>query len=110
MKIFMLLLFILSAQFAPSSFAKTQVKNIVEITATSSAAIGLAANRNRNYLLVQNAGSYDVYLKFDSAPTGTDGIKIAPGGNYEAYEAPINSFYVKTATSPSSIKIYEGND
>ena len=107
MKILMLILFILTASFAQ---AKTQVKPLVEITATSTASIGLSANHNRNYLLIQNLGPDDVYLKFISAPTGTDGIKIPLGGNYEAYEAPINAFYVITPSSTADLKIYEGEN
>jgi hypothetical protein len=54
-------------------------------TVTTTSTVVLAANANRQYLLIQNNDlSGQIYVTFGAAATPTTGIKIGPGGNYES--------------------------
>ena len=78
-----------------------------EITITGTQV--LPYNRYRSYLLIQNKGASDVYLKFDTTHTATEGIKITAGGNYEPYKVPFNSLHMVTASGTSSITVNGGH-
>lgn len=84
------------------------IKTQGEITATTTPAQVVGANMRRKYLLVLNKGTQDVYLKFETAPTGTQGILIPRGGNYESIDVPISPAFVKTNASTSALFWMEG--
>lgn len=51
---------------------------------TTSSAQMLAANANRQYALLQNDGTVDVYIKVGAAAVANQGIRLlANGGSYE---------------------------
>ncbi len=55
---------------------------------TSSTAAVLALNDDREYALIVNDGSVDVYLKIGAAAVANQGIRInASGGSYEMSRA-----------------------
>lgn len=84
------------------------IKNQGEFTATTSSQQLVSANMRRKYLLVQNKGSRTMYLKFELSPTGTQGIEIPPGGNYESIDMPISPAFVKTSSGSSVGFFMEG--
>lgn len=94
------------AAFGASDQTSTTTQSTV--TATGTSTLVLAANLNRNYLLVQNKGSADVILKLGSVQSGSEGIIIPASGNYEPIRVPIDSLYLKSSTSTQSVFIYEG--
>jgi hypothetical protein len=56
----------------------------VNATVTNASAQLLAANTNRQYLIIQNNDpSGNIYVNFGNAATAANGIKIAAGGAYE---------------------------
>lgn len=79
-----------------------------EATATTTPAQLVSFNQRRKYLLVQNKGSRTVYLKFEAAPSGTEGIEIPPGGNYESTDVPIGAAFIKTNAGTSAVFYLEG--
>lgn len=103
------LLFSAPIAFYPSARAEIiSIRNQGEVTATTTAQQLVAANMRRKYLLVQNKGSRTIYLKFETAPTGTQGIEIPPGGNYESVDMPISPAFVKTNSGSSAVFFMEG--
>jgi hypothetical protein len=99
-----LVLFILLISF--NSMAT--VVSRTEGTATGTSAQAIAADSERKYFLIQNKGSETIYLKFDSAHSGTEGIVIPAGGNYEPVKAPLNSVWLKSSTGSQSYVIFHG--
>ena len=78
----------------------------VEVTSTS--AIVADVNADRNYLLIQNIGSEAVFCKAGGAQTGTEGIKIVAGGNWEPFVVPRQVIYGNVATDPSNVSVIQG--
>lgn len=78
----------------------------VSVTGTSTQA--LAQNGLRTYLLIVNTGANTIIVKFGSAQSGTEGVPIPPGGNYEPSKAPANSVFLETASSTSTASIIQG--
>jgi hypothetical protein len=68
----------------------------------------LPANTLRTYLIIQNAGAVNVIVKFGGVQTGSEGVVIGPGGNYEPIKAPANSVYMISASSTASVTLVEG--
>ena len=81
----------------------------VTVTVTSTSTQELAQDNLRAYLLIVNNGAVPVYVKFGSAQTGTEGVAIPAGGNYEPYHAPANSVWMDTASSTASCTIIQGH-
>jgi hypothetical protein len=105
--IILTLLFGSFAHAASGDSVKIQTQTVV--TATGTSTLALAANSYRRYLLLQNNGSTTVYVKFGSAHSGSEGVWILPGGNYEPIKAPIGAIYLKTASSTDDVTIIDGN-
>mgnify|MGYP003657348207 CR=1 FL=1 len=81
------------------------------ISVTTSSYVALAANPGRVYLLIQNndTGSSTIRVKFNSAITGTEGVVITAGGNYEPMIPPTGSVHVQSsAASGVTATIIEG--
>lgn len=77
--------------------------------ATTTSAKVLNADLERKYLLIQNRGVDSIYLKIESAHSGTEGIVISAGGNYES-EMPIyNEIWLKSASGSQPYEILTGN-
>ncbi len=77
-------------------------------TATVTSTQVMAKNSLRTYLIILNTGSNSMYVKFGSAQSGTEGILIPAGWNYEPDLAPSNSVWVVTASSTTSYTIMQG--
>lgn len=70
---------ILSAKQPQSALFNNQQK-----TVTNASAVLLAANANRQYLMVQNKdGGGSVFLSFGTAATTANGVRVIPGGAFE---------------------------
>ena len=80
----------------------------VEGTATDTSTKVMDQNTLRSYLIILNTGGTDIYVKFGSAQSATEGIKIPSGWNYEPEVAPSNSVWVVTASSTSTYTIMQG--
>jgi hypothetical protein len=80
---------------------------------TSTASEVLSATGNRRFLLVQNIGSNDVYLKFGGNPTAaSDGILLTPNGKGSlVMDVMVESqslHAVCNATETSTLMVIEG--
>lgn len=109
MKVLLGIVFLFLATYSPDIFGVTVAKSQTELTATTTSTKYLENNSLRNYLLIVNKGSVTIYVKFGSASTGTDGVPIVAGGNYEPFEAPIDSVYIKSSSGSQPVLIFEGN-
>lgn len=87
-----------------ASFLKTQTTAAVNGTSS----LVLAANTYRNYLLLVNRGATTIYVKFNAAHTGTEGVPIPSGGNYEPPNPPAEAVYAVTAGAAESLFVTEG--
>ncbi len=74
--------------------------------ATSSPFIALAANNNRNYLLIQNLGSSNLSVSFGSSSVG---ILIPAGGNFEPEKGIRSKITVSSTLGSQSYAILGGN-
>ena len=93
--------------FSTKVFANSQAVPLSVVATTTSTQV-LPYNNLRSYLLIQNIGSNTIVVKMNSAQTGTEGVQIPPGGNYEPYGAPVNAVYIETLTGSSAVTIVQG--
>lgn len=68
----------------------------------------LAFNPSRCYLLIQNNGATSIIVKLGSVQSGTEGVVIISGGNWEPPIAPINSVWAESASSTDAATVIEG--
>lgn len=97
--------------FLLSFNARADVYNLgqqLEVNATTTSTEALAANGQRFYLLIVNKGTQTVYVKFNASSTGTEGIPIPAGGNYEPLHVPTTSVYVLSSSGTQALYILEG--
>jgi hypothetical protein len=81
----------------------------VDVTCDSSGEQLIAPNPIRKYLIFVNKGSVAINVTPNAAPTGTTGIPILAGQNYEQnVTVGVNSWYCKTASSSTTISVTEG--
>ncbi len=104
-------LFVILAMISATCFANQVLFGpplVVNATATSAKVLN--ANSLRKYLLIVNKGDYAVEIKLGSSvQSGTEGIPIPAGGNYEPIQAPGNAVYAVTITGTSALTIIQGN-
>jgi hypothetical protein len=86
----------------------TVIVNSADIEVTSVSSQKLPRNLNRKYLLIVNKGTQIIYVKYDSAHTGTEGIPIPVGGNYEPWIAPTNAIFMRSASGSQNVQVTEG--
>lgn len=79
-------------------------------TVTNASAILVPLNLARQYLLIQNNGTGDVYLSFGVAATVAAGIKVLPGGSYEmpTTQTTQNIHAIGSIASNANIVVVEG--
>ena len=79
-----------------------------EATATTTSGSVLSAQPKRNYLLIQNKGTVNVYIGIGAATTGTEGIVIPAGGNYEPFKVSGKAIFAQSASGSQPLVILEG--
>lgn len=79
------------------------LQTYVGVTATTTAAQALPYQAGRKYLLIQNKGAVQVVLTWNGAGSGTEGIAIPAGGSWEPVVIPVNSLWVKSASSTADV-------
>lgn len=103
--VFVIFLMLFGAQAAAEGVALSQQKAFTASTTSSKA---LDAQKYRKYLLIQNQGSVDIYVKFRGASTSSEGIIISAGGNYEPERPPKEAVYIESASGTPTVWIVEG--
>lgn len=105
-----ILLAIISMCFVASPAYATVFYATPSVVSLTTASTKLLDQDNmRTYLIIQNQGTANIIVKAFSAITGTEGVIIPPGGNYEPYLAPGNAVYAKSATGTNSVTIVQGH-
>lgn len=80
-------------------------------TVTNASAQLLAANANRQYLLIQNKDAQgDIYVTFGAAATAGNGIRIEAGGNFtmEGTQSTQAVYAVGTVANNANVLTVEG--
>jgi len=77
-----------------------------QITVSTSATEVVAANTERQSVLIQNSGSDPVYVGFDNAVTASDGIEVAAGGTY-ADETYTGDVYAVAGAGTNDVRFQE---
>lgn len=95
--------FALSA-FGADSFVSQQYEMSVSTTASAISGSNLSAR----YLLIVNKGTDVVRVKMGSAPTGTEGIPIPVGGNWEPQAVPQETIYIKSDSGTQAVYVLRG--
>lgn len=92
-----------------NSFGETFTANqqLTGTVSSSSSVKVLEPYAVRNYLLIMNTGSYSIYAKMGGAHVSTEGVIIPAGGNWEPFNVPVDSIYLKGA-SASTYNLVEG--
>lgn len=93
-----------------TSNAFSQVRGVqYDATVTTSSALVIEASATRKYLLIQNKGSTNIFVKVNSVHVANEGVEIVAGGNWEpSPESLINSFYMKSSSGSDTVSITEG--
>lgn len=79
-------------------------------TVGTSSTVALAANKDRGYLIVQNNGSSTCLISFGTAISGSEGLHIEAGQNYEPTTGFIKSaIYMKCNLASQPIQFAEAN-
>lgn len=102
-------LLLLLVLLGTKAHAFCELSNTATVTATTTSALLLDRDNQRKCLVVQNTGSYSVYVKPNSAHSSTEGIEIPAGGNWEPPNVPHNPLYVLAASSTVPVKLLYGN-
>ncbi len=95
----------------PAAFAvqdSIYMKQQLVVTVTTGSTKEMDENLLRKYLLIQNNGTTNVIVKLASTQSGSEGVVIVPGGNWEPSKAPTSALYMKSASSTDSVLIIEG--
>lgn len=92
--------------FAQSN--QSVIQQRIEGTATTSSASELDANLKRKYLLIVNKCSETMYVGVGASTSGTEGIPIPQGGNYEPFVVPVDEIFLKAASTTCDFIIVEG--
>lgn len=99
---------ILLISFSVPAFASV-VMTTTEGTATTTSTMVLDVSQTRRYLLIQNKGDEDLYVKTQTAHgAGEEGVVIIAKGNWEPIEAPIDRVYLKASTGTLDYTIVTG--
>lgn len=85
----------------------TQQQITFVATVTSTQAI--ASNLDRKYILIQNRGAASIYVKANSAHSGTEGLEIVSSGNWEPIVVPVDAFFIRSASGSVNVTIIEGH-
>lgn len=88
--------------------SQSAINRQLEVTATTTSNLVIGGHVKRNYLLVVNKGTGPVLLKFVSAHTGTEGILVPAGGNYEPMRVPMDSLYIRSVSGSQLVSVTEG--
>jgi hypothetical protein len=105
MKLFILLFVaLLSTVFAAPVVMQSQSTVYSQTTSY----LALPANTSRKALVIHNLGPEDVFINYNSAHTGQNGIFIPKFTTYEPLNTPLNSVYSLSTATYSYLSVYEG--
>ena len=106
--IFLVLLTLFSFVLPTISFANFTVQNQLTVSVTTVSTQQLPSNLSRKYLLIINNGSNSIVVKFGSVQTGTEGVLVPSGGNYEPSSVPADAVFMESASGTNTVTIIEG--
>ena len=109
MKLLIILSLLSLNAFATSSDRKFNIKQYVSGNATTVSTKILDGYTDRCYLSIINLGSDAMYVKINSAHSGTEGMKIPANGYWEPSVVPVGALFVKVGTTTSAFELTEGS-
>lgn len=106
MKFFSLVILIM---FPLHVFAAGSKHTSQELTASTTSTQVLDEHPGRCYMMVQNKGSESILVKTGSVHSGSEGVLIVAGGNWEPFSPPVGSVYIKSLATTSAITVISGS-
>lgn len=97
-----------------TSFAKAETYNCTYFTQTDVGATTVSVNflpirKDRRCIAIQNhSGASTLYIKFDSAHTGTENLTLGAGSTWEPVVIPVNKIYLRSSAGSVTTTILEG--
>jgi hypothetical protein len=104
----LIVLILLSSELAYGQAYNCKITSQTEFSASTTSVRALDLESARRCLTVQNKGSSTIYIKFNSIHSGTEGIAVTGGGNWEPFIVPINSIWIKSAAGIVTATVLEG--
>lgn len=104
--IFAVMVIVPSMSFGNGFSVDTNRFEQVSVTTTSTKIVN--ADKDRNYLLIQNKGLCDLIVKVGSVQTASEGIVIISGGSWEPSRPPREAVWAKGSTCTDTTLINEG--
>lgn len=101
-----LLMFLTS--YAMALTETCRITSQLEFPAVTTSSQALAADSYRKCLVFQNKGSQDVYIKFGSVHTASEGFKLSSGASWEPIVPPNNSVFIESASGTQTVNILSG--
>jgi hypothetical protein len=79
------------------------VSSTVSVTGTSTKF--LDNDKEREYVFIQNIGASAIYVKFNSAHTGSEGITLAQNERYEPSVIPMGEVWMKSSAGAMNVNV-----
>lgn len=80
-----------------------------DVTVTTTSTKFLSSDARRACLIVVNKGAATIYIKFQSAHSGTEGIALAANGTWESLVPPMDAVYMKAASGTVTTAVIAGD-
>lgn len=85
-----------------------RITSQTDFSARPTSASALSETRARKCLVFQNNGASTVYIKFDSAHSGTENYSLASGATWMPIVCPVNAVYIRSAAGTVLTTVLEG--
>lgn len=109
MKKYLILSLLICIAFTIEAHSQTSIRRVDNVAITDVSSKVLDANKERNYLAIENNGGGKVFVKFDEAHTAEEGFTVRNGETYFFNLAPINAVYLKSSAGQNEdVVIVEG--
>lgn len=96
MKKFIFLSCLICLAFTAEAQLQTNIRQVMNVNATATSTKVLDANKDRNYLAIENDGGGSILVKFDEVHTANEGFRVKNGEIYTFPVTPINSVWIKS--------------
>lgn len=105
----MKLLLVFLVLFSVSAKAETcRITYQADVGATTVSVKMRSETHDRKCLIIQNQGSSVIYIKYDTAHTGTENFQLAGGATFAPIIIPVNAIFIKSAAGSVTTTILEG--
>lgn len=108
MRILIAILLIFGSYVQADPGRNCRITSQTDVTVTTVSTKRVNLNGNRRCLIIVNKGTDSIFVKPDSAHSGTEGVLIPAGGNWEPFVVPINALWIKANSGSQTVTIGVG--